>query len=485
MTLLTNIPFRATDSSGEILPGARLQFYIAGTTTPVEVFTDAEMTVQNTNPVVADAGGLFVPIYLPGGNYRVELQAASGAIMQVIDPLPLTPDPQAANMVLESLEGLLPLASQFGALGEAVAAFTDTALLQQFVTDFGIANNALGAGGLQGLGADVALLQKCVARLDTYHPPIAPTVARFPVCFDVEDDFIGQIFDFEPEISDADSPIGNLTATIIPSVLQGSELVDGLSLDGFRLVADGTQAQGVFRHRLRVTDEKGLTADRQFEIVVRAAGSAPVVLPRFADIPNITNAAGSDITFRDHTADLINAADLAVPITVTTSVEPTGSGITFSNGVRSGTAGTVGTYTVQVTATDSNQRIGQAEYTVTIEEAEPPVWTALPGATDERGAPNFLIDLTPYVTPGVTIDEPIAGAPDGTQVNGLIVEVPTGEENDETILYNFQYTARNASGQTSQSPLQSVVLINPNSNGLSLGFGGGGGFGGFGGADFF
>ena len=128
MTILTPLPFRAVDSSGEILPGARMQFYQAGTTTPVTVYADAGLGVPLTNPVIADAGGLFPPIYLNGGNYRVELMTALGSAVQVVDPVAIAPDPAAANAVLETIEAFTPIAQSYVQLSTLPVSYTHLTL---------------------------------------------------------------------------------------------------------------------------------------------------------------------------------------------------------------------------------------------------------------------------------------------------------------------------------------------------------------------
>jgi hypothetical protein len=54
-------------------PLAKLYFYQTGTSTPQNTYTDIDLQVAHTNPVVADADGFFDPIYLDPSlpNYRV------------------------------------------------------------------------------------------------------------------------------------------------------------------------------------------------------------------------------------------------------------------------------------------------------------------------------------------------------------------------------------------------------------------------------
>lgn len=86
-TLLSTPVFRAVDGAGAPMPGAQLQFYLTGTTTPASVYASATLAAPLANPVVADAGGLFAPIYLdPTVTYRCQLLDGSGALIRDIDP---------------------------------------------------------------------------------------------------------------------------------------------------------------------------------------------------------------------------------------------------------------------------------------------------------------------------------------------------------------------------------------------------------------
>jgi hypothetical protein len=85
--LLAQPVLRAIDANGVPMAGAQLQFYVTGTTTPTPAYSDATLGTPLSNPVVADSGGLFVPIWLdPTVVYRVQLLTSAGALVQDIDP---------------------------------------------------------------------------------------------------------------------------------------------------------------------------------------------------------------------------------------------------------------------------------------------------------------------------------------------------------------------------------------------------------------
>jgi hypothetical protein len=69
---------RVFSGLGVVLPGALLNTYAAGTTTPQNTFSDQALTSANTNPIVADSGGLFGPIYVtPGIAYKFVLTTSA------------------------------------------------------------------------------------------------------------------------------------------------------------------------------------------------------------------------------------------------------------------------------------------------------------------------------------------------------------------------------------------------------------------------
>ena len=88
--LLPQVVSIAIDANGKPLPGALLQFYVTGTTTPTATYTSSTLATPNTNPVVANGSGQFAAIYLdPAVNYRVQLKNAAGTVLADIDPLGL------------------------------------------------------------------------------------------------------------------------------------------------------------------------------------------------------------------------------------------------------------------------------------------------------------------------------------------------------------------------------------------------------------
>jgi len=89
MAEMFNVPARATDSDGNPLSGAKIYFYLTGTTTPQAVYTDPTLATPLANPVVADSVGRFAAMYLdPAKSYRALGETSDGSVeLFDVDPI--------------------------------------------------------------------------------------------------------------------------------------------------------------------------------------------------------------------------------------------------------------------------------------------------------------------------------------------------------------------------------------------------------------
>lgn len=72
----------AWNPNGTLSPGAKANFYLAGTTTPVAVFSDVLLNTAISQPVTADGNGRFPEIYLtPGTSVKVAITDSSGTAL--------------------------------------------------------------------------------------------------------------------------------------------------------------------------------------------------------------------------------------------------------------------------------------------------------------------------------------------------------------------------------------------------------------------
>lgn len=89
MSYLFRLPKQvAIDSSGTPHASAEANFFLTGTTTATNTYSDAALTSAHANPVIADANGVFPPIYLDQNTiYKLTLNDSSQALIYTVDPV--------------------------------------------------------------------------------------------------------------------------------------------------------------------------------------------------------------------------------------------------------------------------------------------------------------------------------------------------------------------------------------------------------------
>lgn len=88
MARIFQLPQQVPIVGGEPSPGAMANFYLTGTTTPTDTYTDDALTTPHANPVVADAAGVFPVIYLdPDIVYRLVLNNSDTTLIYDEDPI--------------------------------------------------------------------------------------------------------------------------------------------------------------------------------------------------------------------------------------------------------------------------------------------------------------------------------------------------------------------------------------------------------------
>lgn len=87
-TLFTPPRYTPVSGNGTTYPAGLLYFYTTGTSTPKNTYSESSLSTPNANPVVADANGLFGPIYLTTGDYKVILKDSDANTIWTVDPVP-------------------------------------------------------------------------------------------------------------------------------------------------------------------------------------------------------------------------------------------------------------------------------------------------------------------------------------------------------------------------------------------------------------
>lgn len=76
---------RATDSNNAPVSGALLYVYSGGTTTPQPTYSNAALTIANAWPVVANAAGVYPPVFVAAGLYKVRMASPEGVTLYEAD----------------------------------------------------------------------------------------------------------------------------------------------------------------------------------------------------------------------------------------------------------------------------------------------------------------------------------------------------------------------------------------------------------------
>jgi len=116
------------DNNGLPLSGGLVNWYIAGTTTPVIVYTESSGSIANTNPVVLNTRGEpSNPIWLQAGNvYKAVLNDSLGNLIRTVDNISGVNDtsvPIISEWVLYSGAATYISGSSFSVAGDTTATF--------------------------------------------------------------------------------------------------------------------------------------------------------------------------------------------------------------------------------------------------------------------------------------------------------------------------------------------------------------------------
>lgn len=165
-SLVTQLFSQTFDSDGNIAPLARMYWYEAGTSTPVTVYTDAGLSVAHSNPINADASGVFAAVYAPAGTYKIvvkESAAAGGATIYEVDnfeiiettiAISFPTSVKTANFTVAAADRAKTfLCDASGAPGQNIICTADSATLGNGFPFFVINTAATGTITIQGTGA--------------------------------------------------------------------------------------------------------------------------------------------------------------------------------------------------------------------------------------------------------------------------------------------------------------------------------------------
>lgn len=137
------MPFQtAWDGAGLVEAGAKLYFYVTGTTTPKDTYSNSGLSVANANPVVANSAGRFGAIFLGSGDYKVVLKDSDDVEIWSADPVSKATTTSATTAVA----GIVELATTSeGLVGTDTARVPPVSVAAQMIIQgFSYGNNAGG-----------------------------------------------------------------------------------------------------------------------------------------------------------------------------------------------------------------------------------------------------------------------------------------------------------------------------------------------------
>ncbi len=77
------------DAEGNPLAGGKLYSFVAGTDTPQPTYSDVDLAIANSNPVVLTAAGQSATsMYLVETGYKFRLDTADGVPLWTVDDVP-------------------------------------------------------------------------------------------------------------------------------------------------------------------------------------------------------------------------------------------------------------------------------------------------------------------------------------------------------------------------------------------------------------
>lgn len=147
------------DANGVPLAGAQLFFYVTGTSTPQNTYSDVNLTVPNANPVIADGNGRFGSIFLsPSPAYKVQLWSAptvdnpTGSQIWSEDPV----GPGSGN-VPQATAGIIGEVRMFAGLAASVPTgwylcFGQTKNITDFPAAYSVLGTTWGGDGVTTFG---------------------------------------------------------------------------------------------------------------------------------------------------------------------------------------------------------------------------------------------------------------------------------------------------------------------------------------------
>ena len=195
------------------------------------------------------------------------------------------------------------------------------------------------------------------------------------------------------------------------SLTSGNLTSSGLNLNGSTGTISGQPlSPGTYGFTVQLSDSVGHSTSQTFSIVV-TSGTSPLTILTPPSLPRRNSDSPYSIT--------LGASGGTPNYTWSLLSGPLPPGITFSNGLLSGTPTTTGVYSLIIQVTDAAARTASTTFTVTVAAPSPLPVTSSPD--NQTVAPGFPATFTVFVSPSAgfgtdTVSFSTAGLPSGATV---------------------------------------------------------------------
>jgi hypothetical protein len=117
--------FTVQDANGNPVSGAKINTYVAGTSTPAATYTDRTAGTPNANPVVCDSAGRAVIFFDDSVVYKLVITDASDVAIKTVDNFSV--NPVIAKATTLTISGNGTIGGTFGVTGAQTNSSTMTA----------------------------------------------------------------------------------------------------------------------------------------------------------------------------------------------------------------------------------------------------------------------------------------------------------------------------------------------------------------------
>lgn len=218
--------YTAYDNNGNPLSGGKLYVYAAGTTTPATTYSDVELTIPNTNPVILDAGARATVFLSPGSYKFIQKTSADVTVWSqdnVTSVAPFNVDLDITGTVGEAVSAGDAVYLETGSLGTAGRWYktdSDAAATSTSALTIGMVPDAIASGsnGSIRLLGQITLTGPLTVGSAYYLDSVAGAITTVAPLNNAR--YIGQ---------------ANGTTTLIVSPGQGSTVAGGGGLDYLQL----------------------------------------------------------------------------------------------------------------------------------------------------------------------------------------------------------------------------------------------------------